>query len=255
MSVVIHSPSNEKKKEIQNAQWTRVSDTRRHIRPRDGYHRPRRSQRGDDDLRTTTAGGAGGAATGGRRKEKVDRRAVSLRLGRPSVPILTERPSAQVKQQLYRSFVRKLSKIQGPPVTLARSVADHALTGIAANFEFVNEYKLRNGVVPVGEDFNAGCGCSTICDPMRCTCLSDQEEVDAKLLPYQTAPDNAGMMVLTPEFRQCRAMIYECSSRCGCRGKCWNNVVQRGRTVRFEIFHTGNRGFGIPPPPPPPLPP
>lgn len=246
VSVVIHSPSNEKKKEIQNAQWTRVETppvtgvSKRHYttdKHEHDHERSRRAQEGDDPR----AAAAATATT----KEKVDRRAVTLGIGRPAVPILTERPKVHIRQQLYRSFVRKLSKIKGPPVTLAPSVDDRVLTGIAANFEFVNEYKLRKGVVPVGEDFNAGCGCSTVCDPMRCMCLSDAEEADEKLLPYQTAPDDAGMVVLTPEFRQRRAMIFECSSRCGCRGKCWNNVVQRGRTVRFEIFHTGNRGFGM----------
>lgn len=232
VSVVIPSPSRQLKNEILSSGWTRsdgsgftgLSET---YYPTDRYER--RAYKGAYP----------------RAKDKVDRRAVSLGIGRPTTPILTERPSMHIRQQLYRSFVRKLSKIQGPPVTLAPGDGDHLLTGIAANFEFVNEYKLRKGVEPVGEGFNAGCGCKSVCDPTQCMCLSEAEDTDEKLLPYQAAPDDPSMLVLSPEFRERTSMIYECSARCGCKGKCWNNVVQRGRTVRFEIFHTGNRGFGM----------
>lgn len=231
VNVVIPSPSRKLKKEILSPEWTRrdeftgLSETY--------YPTDRHEQRAHK-----------GAYP--RARDKVDRRAVSLGIGLPTTtPILTERPAPPIRQQLYRSFVRKLSKIQGPPVTLASGDDDHLLTGIAANFEFVNEYKLRKGVQPVGEDFNAGCSCTTVCDPKRCMCLSEAEDTDEKLLPYQAAPDDASMLVLSSEFRERTSMIFECSARCGCKGKCWNNVVQRGRTVRFEIFHTGNRGFGM----------
>lgn len=129
------------------------------------------------------------------------------------------------------------------------------LTGFAANFEFVNAYKIRKGVSPVPESFNGGCDCGPGCDPRQCTCLSEEEHSDDKIVPYRAAADVPGLMVLAPDFMKRTSMIYECSSRCGCRGECWNSVVQKGRTVRLEIFHTGNRGFGMPPsPPPPPLP-
>lgn len=231
VNVVIPSPSRKLKKEILSSEWT----------PRDEFTGLSETYYPTDRHEQRAHKGAYPRA-----RDKVDRRAVSLGIGLPTTtPILTERAAPPIRQQLYRSFVRKLSKIQGPPVTLASGDDDHLLTGIAANFEFVNEYKLRNGVQPVGEDFNAGCSCTTVCDPKRCMCLSEAEDMDEKLLPYQAAPDDASMLVLSPEFRERTSMIFECSARCGCKGRCWNNVVQRGRTVRFEIFHTGNRGFGM----------
>jgi histone-lysine N-methyltransferase SUV39H len=43
-----------------------------------------------------------------------------------------------------------------------------------------------------------------------------------------------------------KAIILECTSHCNCKGdRCWNHVVQNDRTVRFEIFNTGSRGFGM----------
>lgn len=119
------------------------------------------------------------------------------------------------------------------------------LTGFAANFEFVNAYKIRKGVSPVPESFNGGCDCGPGCDPRQCTCLSEEEHSDDKIVPYRAATDVPGLMVLAPDFMKRTSMIYECSSRCGCRGECWNSVVLKGRTVRLEIFHTGNRGFGL----------
>lgn len=231
VNVVIPSPSRKLKSEILSSEWT----------PRDEFTGLSETYYPTDRHEQRAHKGAYPRA-----RDKVDRRAISLGIGLPTTtPILTEHPAPPIRQQLCRSFVRKLSKIQGPPVTLASGDDDHLLTGIAANFEFVNEYKLRKGVQPVGEDFNAGCSCTTVCDPKRCMCLSEAEDTDEKLLPYQAAPDDASMLVLRPEFRERTSMIFECSARCGCQGKCWNNVVQRGRTVRFEIFHTGNRGFGM----------
>ena len=240
ISVVIPSPSHQLKREILNSEWTRVDTSfkltglsEKHY-PTDAYEK--RAQKGAYPARKI-------------KKDYNNRSNVPLEIGHtgPS-PILTARPHTTVHQQLVKSFLRKLSKIQGPPVTLARG-DERMLTGFAANFEFVNAYKIRKGVQPVPESFNGGCDCGPGCDPRRCTCLSEEEHSDDKIVPYRAATDKPGLMVLTPDFMKRTSMIYECSSRCGCRRKCWNSVVQKGRTVRLEIFHTGNRGFGMSPPP------
>ncbi|PYI12511.1 histone-lysine n-methyltransferase, suv9 [Aspergillus sclerotiicarbonarius CBS 121057] len=157
-------------------------------------------------------------------------------------PLLTSKPN--INAQLRQTLQRKLGKIRGPTVTFA-SGDEHLLAQFAANFEFVNAYKIRQGVTPVSEEFNAGCTCNGVCDPARCLCLSKEEETNDSMVPYKRAEDDARLLVLTPEFLKRKAMIYECSSRCGCDERCWNRVVQSGRTVRLEIFNTGNRGFGL----------
>lgn len=230
VSVVIPSPSQQLKEEIRNAEWiiddSKLMGLSQRYYPTDVYEKRARK-------------GAYPPAKG-RGKDKPNRRNVSLDIAQPK-PILAEKPT--VHQQLYRSFMRKLKTIEGPPVTLAPG-DERMLSGFAANFEFVNEYKIREGVSRVPESFNAGCGCKSVCNPARCSCLSKEVDSDDNIIPYQGAPDDPALLVLTPDFLKRTSMIFECSSRCGCKGGCWNDVVQRGRTVRLEIFHTGNRGFG-----------
>lgn len=237
ISVVIPSPSQQLKEEILNSEWTRIDTSSKltglseKYYPTDAYEK--RAQKG---------------AYPTQKNNKVNsnnRNNVPLDLGRSGpIPILTARPTTTVQQQLVKSFLRKLSKIKGPSVTLARG-DERILTGSAANFEFVNAYKIRKGVLPVPESFNGGCDCGPGCNPRQCTCLSEEEHSNDKIVPYRAATGRPGLMVLAPNFMKRTSMIYECSSRCGCRGKCWNSVVQKGRTLRLEIFHTGNRGFGM----------
>ncbi|XHG06718.1 hypothetical protein AWENTII_009904 [Aspergillus wentii] len=230
ISVVIPSPSRKLKKEIENSQWAKspravtpeLTGLSQKFYPTDDYER--RALKGAYP-----------------RAKKVRRADVPLLLGTPG-PILETRP--RVHAQLLDSLKRKLSLIEGPEVTLAPG-DDSLLAGFAANFEFINTYKVRKGVSPVPESFNAGCACDGVCNPKHCTCLSEEINSDDKIMPYQQCEDDSRLLVLTPDFLKRTSMIYECSSRCNCNDRCWNHVVQRGRTVRFEIFHTGNRGFGL----------
>ncbi|KAL4894034.1 hypothetical protein BDV59DRAFT_201344 [Aspergillus ambiguus] len=237
-AVVIPSPSEQLKRQIDAAAWsdpqfkrlTALSET--HF-PTDAF-----------DIRALR--GAYPAA------KTVDRSQVPFAIGRAG-PILTKRPA--VNDQLRKTLQRKLSKLQGPPVTFA-STDERALQRFAANFEFVNGYKLRNGVKPESAEFDGGCSCGPICDPDRCLCLDsdvdsdDEDRYDStapapKIVPYQRAPDSDDLVVLTPDFLKRTARIPECGAHCACDHHCWNRVVQRGRTVRLEIFDTLTRGFGL----------
>ncbi|RAL10503.1 histone-lysine N-methyltransferase Clr4 [Aspergillus homomorphus CBS 101889] len=174
--------------------------------------------------------------------KKVQRSEIPLQIGKPG-PLLTKPPN--VRQQTRQTMKRKLAGIKGPKVTYDQN-AEHLLADFIMNFEFVNTNPLRRGVVPVSEEFNAGCTCVGFCNPALCLCLSKEEgETNASIIPYQGAADDARMMVLRSEFLTRKAMIFECSDRCGCNQGCWNRVVQNGRTVRLDIFHTGDRGFGL----------
>ncbi|RAK78289.1 histone-lysine N-methyltransferase Clr4 [Aspergillus fijiensis CBS 313.89] len=174
--------------------------------------------------------------------KKVKRADTPLVLGTPG-PLLTRPPN--VRHQTHKTMERKLRAIRGPEVTYDPA-AESRLADFIMNFEFVNTNPLRKGVVPVSEEFNAGCTCVGACNPEICLCLSKEEdESNTNIVPYRRAPDDPHMMVLKPEFLTRKAMIYECSDRCGCNAGCWNRVVQNGRTVRLEIFYTGDRGFGL----------
>lgn len=143
-----------------------------------------------------------------------------------------------VDSQLHDSLERKLSSITGPTVSLA--VEDEQLIeAFASDFEFINDYKLHPGIEEVDESFNGGCACNGICDPSRCSCLSQEGDPDDLIAPYGKAKEAPDLFVLTPDFLERSSMIYECTPYCGCDGGCWNRVVQHGRTVCLGIFHTG----------------
>ncbi|KAJ5146585.1 uncharacterized protein N7515_001149 [Penicillium bovifimosum] len=151
---------------------------------------------------------------------------------------------------LNHTLNEKLGRIAGPAVT-ANIDCPKLLARLADNFEFVNSYEYRAGVerIPDDSEFNIGCPCSgneNECDPSICDCLNMEEDSDDRIVPYQTSESNANLIVATEDFLRRKAIIYECNSRCGCSGdRCWNHVVQQGRSIRLEIFNTGPRGLGL----------
>lgn len=150
------------------------------------------------------------------------------------------KPPQSRKLYLRELLEKKLRKIQGPPVTMAK---DWDGTGsLASNFEFTNTYKLRQGVTRVAEEFNYGCDCGFQCNPASCTCLSKEEDSEELMVAYEY---RNGKLLLKESFIKRKAMIYECSRLCPCPPTCWNRLVQHGRKIRLEIFHTGDRGFGL----------
>jgi len=40
-------------------------------------------------------------------------------------------------------------------------------------------------------------------------------------------------------------VLYECGDSCTCSQNCRNRVVQKGTQIRFEVFKTGERGWGL----------
>ncbi|KAL4786054.1 hypothetical protein BJX76DRAFT_140425 [Aspergillus varians] len=225
--VVIPSPSVQLKKEIESAERIIVAELTglsKKYYPTDAHER-------------RAARGAYPAA------KKTDRTVVPLVIGKPG-PFLTEKDRRPVLELQCKSLESKLASINGPPVTVAPG-DEKLLADSTTSFEFVNEYKLRDGVSPIGAEFNAGCTCSVICNPGRCGCLTQEENSNERIIPYRRAADDARFLVLSPEFMGRTSMIYECNSLCGCNEKCWNRVIEHGRTIRLEIFHTGARGFGL----------
>lgn len=233
-TVVVPSPSRHLKREIDRARV--VQSTPRSTPPLSGL-----SDRffPTNDYEKRARRGAYPVA----KTHPVDRRAVPLLIDHTAPVLTAQRP--RVADQLQRALQRKLATIKGPPVTFAAG-NEHLLADFASNFEFINAYKIRPGVEPLKEEFIGGCGCDGFCDPTRCLCLETEEEnSDRKLIAYGGAADDPLVLVLRPEVLHRTVMIVECGARCNCEKACWNRVVQRGRTVRLEIFHTGERGFGL----------
>ncbi|PGH07726.1 hypothetical protein AJ79_06203 [Helicocarpus griseus UAMH5409] len=144
-------------------------------------------------------------------------------------------------RDLMSLYLQKLSQIQGPRVHLNIHPSD--ASKIDFNFEFINGYKLQDGVELTDVGFHAGCSCEGSCSFSDCGHLSKEEHSEDRIVPYQLAGD--GKIVLRRDFLKRKAMTYECSPLCSCMPGCWNQVVQKGRTVELEIFQTGIRGFGL----------
>lgn len=150
------------------------------------------------------------------------------------------KPSSVTPSQFMRHMqIQKMKRIDG--VELSREIDDEKLAILFANFGFIKDYKLQDGVAPVSKEFLAGCDCAGQCDEGSCECLIQEETSNKKIVAYHLVGDR---VVLRPDFLKRKSIISECSSRCSCKDKCWNHVVQGGRKVRLEIFDTGERGFG-----------
>ncbi|KAG5295146.1 histone-lysine n-methyltransferase [Histoplasma ohiense] len=171
-------------------------------------------------------------------KQWVDRR--NIRIKQPTVLYRPGRPN-HTSEYLLSLYSKKLRKIKGPNVALNIKASD--ASELDFNIEFINEYKLQHGVARVEPDFHTGCRCDDKCDLHKCDHLSYEEESEDRIVPYQMG--RGGTIVLRQDFLKRRAMIYECSRLCPCMPGCWNQVVQKGRTVKLEIFRTSNRGFGL----------
>ncbi|QQK46865.1 Histone-lysine N-methyltransferase, H3 lysine-9 specific [Penicillium digitatum] len=185
-------------------------------------------------------------------KSRVDRRSIPLSFKSSSALIALNQPPPTQSTHLLRirhTLDEKLKRINGPTV-IPTVDSPQRLAKLADNFEFVNSYQYRAGVkrIPDDSDFNIGCACTETggCDRLKCDCLSKEEDSEDRIVPYEICESNPKLTVATKSFLRRKAIIYECNSRCGCGGqRCWNHVVQKGRTIRLEIFDTGSRGFGL----------
>ncbi|KAL4947461.1 hypothetical protein BDW69DRAFT_190180 [Aspergillus filifer] len=227
IKVVVPSPSAQLKKEIDSAELITSADLTglsEIYYPTDAHER-----------RATK--GAYPAA------RKTNRAVVPFSIGKPG-PFLTKSDRRPVLDVLTKSLKAKLASISGPAVTVAKR-DEQRLAEITSSFQFINKYKLRDGVSPIQKEFTAGCNCKVICDPARCACLTQEENSNQRIVPYRRAPNDPRLMVLSPDFMNRTSMIYECNELCGCTERCWNRVITHGRSIRLEIFHTGARGFGL----------
>lgn len=146
---------------------------------------------------------------------------------------------------LLQTLKAKLDAIRGPSVNPVVE-CPKLLAKLADNFVFINEYLYREGVESVGDAWNIGCNCYDGCDRDKCDCLNKEEDSENRIVPYKICDTNPNLIVATQEFLHGRAISLECTSKCKCKNeRCWNHVVQNGRTVRLEIFDTGSRGFGM----------
>ncbi|KAI9814479.1 MAG: hypothetical protein M1832_005885 [Thelocarpon impressellum] len=137
----------------------------------------------------------------------------------------------------------RLQSLRGPPVTLRNNVDE---TVPPLKFDFINECLVREGVERVTDEWMTGCECRPDngrhvgCEYTTCSCLSNME---IKRFPYVAVGPRKGC--LSDRHLNTREAIFECNEKCSCHDDCKNKVVQWGRSVPLQIFHTGSRGWGL----------
>lgn len=174
-------------------------------------------------------------------KKKIPRTDSTLTI--PAKPLRPSRLSPY--QRALRLYEQKLSQIPSPSVTFANDEDEILPDG---KFEFIDQYILFPGVEKAEDGFNTGCNCFPDgnvygpCDISSCACAGQDEDEDGGAIPYERGL--GGITVLTDAIMSKTVSIHECNIRCDCGPTCMNRVVQKGRTVRLEIFRAGGRGFG-----------
>ncbi|KAG2632756.1 hypothetical protein PVAP13_2NG123030 [Panicum virgatum] len=117
--------------------------------------------------------------------------------------------------------------VENKPISLVNEVDDEK-----GPTHFTYTTKLTYGN-PNSMRKTQGCKCASVCLPgdNNCSCMHR----NAGDLPYSAS----GILVSR------MPMLYECNDSCTCSQNCRNRVVQKGTQIRFEVFKTGDRGWGL----------
>ena len=138
-------------------------------------------------------------------------------------------------------------------------VNDEDTEVLPADFRFINNMVLGDGVEPAEDSFRSGCACGSDanCQFPGCHCLADLEDNDdddeddymdldnpkaKKAYAYHAHGIKAEL--LRTKYHDSKIPIYECHQGCACSSNCPNRVVERGRTIPLQIFRTEDRGWG-----------
>ncbi|XP_044350577.1 histone-lysine N-methyltransferase, H3 lysine-9 specific SUVH1 isoform X1 [Triticum aestivum] len=114
------------------------------------------------------------------------------------------------------------------PVCLVNDVDSEKGPGLFTYITQVKYPKPLSSMKPL-----QGCSCLNACLPSDTDCGCTQ--FNGGNLPYSST----GLLV-------CRKnRLHECGESCQCSVNCRNRVTQKGVRVHFEIFRTGNRGWGL----------
>lgn len=118
--------------------------------------------------------------------------------------------------------------MESKPVCLVNEVDDEKGP---SHFTYTTKLNYMNS--PSSMRKMQGCKCASVCLPgdNNCSCTHR----NAGDLPYSAL----GIIVSR------MPMLYECNDSCACLHNCRNRVVQKGTQIHFEVFKTGDRGWGL----------
>ncbi|CAM0945242.1 unnamed protein product [Alopecurus aequalis] len=118
--------------------------------------------------------------------------------------------------------------MESKPVCLVNEVDDEKGP---SHFTYTTKLNYMNSLSSMRK--MQGCKCTSVCLPgdNNCSCTHR----NAGDLPYSAS----GILVSR------MPMLYECNDSCTCLHNCRNRVVQKGTQIHFEVFKTGDRGWGL----------
>ncbi|XP_037426167.1 histone-lysine N-methyltransferase, H3 lysine-9 specific SUVH1-like isoform X2 [Triticum dicoccoides] len=118
--------------------------------------------------------------------------------------------------------------VESKPICLVNEVDDEKGP---SHFTYTTKLNYMNS--PSSMRKMQGCKCTSVCLPgdNNCSCTHR----NAGDLPYSAS----GILVSR------MPMFYECNDSCTCLHNCRNRVVQKGIQIHFEVFKTGDRGWGL----------
>jgi [histone H3]-lysine9 N-dimethyltransferase len=120
------------------------------------------------------------------------------------------------------------SKVENIPVCLVNDVDDEKGPSYFNYVTGVEYLRPLSKTKPL-----QSCKCPSVCLPGDPNCSCSQ--LNGGDLPYTSS----GLLV------KHIPMLYECSSRCQCSQNCRNRVTQKGVYLNFEVFWTGDCGWGV----------
>ncbi|GJN13888.1 hypothetical protein PR202_gb00643 [Eleusine coracana subsp. coracana] len=186
----------------------------------------------DNDSDVLVYTGQGGNS---RHKEKHDQKLekaeTGARTARWNFSLEDDREVETESRARDKVILRDLSsKIENLPVCLVNDVDDEEGPS-SFNFNYITGVKYSralNNMRPL-----QSCNCPNVCLPgdINCSCV----QLNGGDLPYSST----GLLVKHVP------MLYECSSNCQCSQNCRNRVSQKCVYLNFEVFWTGDRGWGL----------
>eukprot|EP00262_Sarcandra_glabra_P007783 TRINITY_DN20749_c0_g1_i1.p1 TRINITY_DN20749_c0_g1~~TRINITY_DN20749_c0_g1_i1.p1 ORF type:complete len:710 (+),score=96.37 TRINITY_DN20749_c0_g1_i1:418-2547(+) len=120
------------------------------------------------------------------------------------------------------------SGIENLPITLVNDVDKEKGPAHFSYVTSVKHSKPLNSMKPL-----LGCKCNNVCNPADVDCCCSKR--NGNDFPYSSN----GLLVSR------KPLIYECGSSCSCSLNCRNRVSQKGVRIRFEVFKTRDKGWGL----------
>ncbi|CAM6129157.1 unnamed protein product [Calypogeia fissa] len=116
------------------------------------------------------------------------------------------------------------------------------------SFNYITQRVLNPALGVDPENYKVGCSCEGHqCSPESCDHVDifDNDNLDAldiygKPMKGRFPYDNKGCIILEEGY-----LVYECNSSCRCQQTCQNRVLQKGVTVKLEVFKTMQKGWAV----------